>query len=82
MDIEVRDKKKEDYILQSGDIIESPNLGYGIVVRQGEHKIQALDGSGGYFDAQDSLKLLTYYANENNYKIYPKSEYKLVLERK
>lgn len=35
---------------------------------QEEYRIQALDGNGGYFYTQDSLKLLTHFANKNNIK--------------
>ena len=82
MDIEIRYEKKQDYILQVGDIVLSPSLGAGIVVNQGEYKIQGLEGKRGYFDSEDSLNLLTHFANTYDYKIYPQSEYKLVLERK
>lgn len=86
MDIEIRDNKKEEYILQVGDIVKIGDYGESsLTVVMKDDKRYILRNMfniyciTGYYD---SLEELTRSLDTSIYIIYPQSEYKLVLERK
>ena len=83
MNIEVRDKVTSDYVLKTGDIVEGNNE-FGVVfLNESNAKYAVLDLEDGseMMDNYSSLKKLTESANSCEMKFYPKSEYKLVLEK-
>ena len=89
MDIEVRDKKKEDYILQVGDIVVSKIGDVGVVMimscishDEGKYAIRNINQDSWFNGSYDNLELLTASVISLGWTIYPQSEYKLVLERK
>lgn len=87
MEIEVRDEIKENYVLQTGDIASTrigENTTFYIVKKESSgYRLRNLTDTDGATGYKKTLKELTNSLNLfDSYIIYPKSEYKLVLERK
>ena len=84
MNIEVRDKVASDYILQVGDVVGGKN-DFGLVFLNKAKSIYTVvdleDGSDMMSD-YCTLEKLTESANSCRLKFYPKSRYKLILEKK
>ena len=88
MEIEIRDEIKDGYILHLGDIVRDNSGDFYVIMPTLDENndrvfiARNMNYQTGLCGQCKSLEELSKKVNERRYPIYPKSEYKLVLERK